>query len=165
MTLSTMQIKQQDLYVNSLFLQKAMMSKSYFLPTFKWRMSVTCCRKRRNDQKSVFRNSVDNEKFLPKLKILVPRRRFKKKKSPGDSRTQSTQLSSRRWELLRRRWNIFLLSSRCFFHRWGWLILSKDFGQPDDHFQHSSLHLQGHDTLFGSEKANSNCIPNTGPKF
>lgn len=34
-----------------------------------------------------FRNSVDKEKFLPELKILLSKRRLKKKKNPGDRKS------------------------------------------------------------------------------
>lgn len=36
---------------------------------------------------------MDKEKFLPKFKILLSRRRLKKKKDPGDRKSWSSQLS------------------------------------------------------------------------
>lgn len=60
MAASTMQIKWQDLYVNSPVSQKAKKSKSYFLSIFKWGMSsggilsVKYERKRRNRRHSFF---------------------------------------------------------------------------------------------------------------
>ena len=54
--------------------------------------------------------------------------------------------------LVRRRWGIFLLSSRCCFHRSGWLTLCGDVRQPKDDSQPSSADLGGTAPYLGLRK-------------
>lgn len=86
-----------------------------------------------------FKKSVDKE-VLPELKILLSKRWLKKKSWLQEAMNFPIEWW---WQLSRRRWNIYLLSSMCSFHRSGWLFLSEGCRQPDDDFWHRSVHLHG----------------------